>query len=66
MSVRNGMLSEPLTRAIEADFGQMVVAMPKAPSGTRVVRAAQYLGTSKEHQTYWIGNQEDAIRDYAM
>ncbi|MEI9425306.1 recombinase family protein [Mesorhizobium sp. Cs1299R1N1] len=34
-------------------------------AGTRVVRAAQYLRMSKEHQTYSIDNQKDAIRDYA-
>ncbi|WP_044547337.1 recombinase family protein [Mesorhizobium japonicum] len=37
----------------------------KAPSGRRVVRAAQYLRMSTEHQTYSIDNQRDAIRDYA-
>ena len=42
-----------------------VAAALKAPSGRRVVRAAQYLRMSTEHQTYSIDNQADAIRDYA-
>ncbi|PBB65963.1 recombinase family protein [Mesorhizobium sp. WSM4312] len=42
-----------------------VVTIPKAPSGRRVVRAAQYLRMSKDHQTHSIDNQKDAIRDYA-
>ncbi|MEI9413048.1 recombinase family protein [Mesorhizobium salmacidum] len=31
----------------------------------RIVRAAQYLRMSKEHQIYSIDNQKDAIRNYA-
>lgn len=34
-------------------------------AGRRIVRAAQYLRMSKEHQTYSIDNQKDAIRNYA-
>jgi DNA invertase Pin-like site-specific DNA recombinase len=41
------------------------VPTPKAPSGGRVVRAAQYLRMSTDHQTYSMDNQRDAIRDYA-
>jgi len=37
----------------------------KGPSGKCVVRAAQYLRMSTDHQTYSIDNQRDAIRDYA-
>ncbi|TPJ31480.1 recombinase family protein [Mesorhizobium sp. B2-7-2] len=35
------------------------------PEGRRRVRAAQYLRMSREHQTYSIDNQKDAIRNYA-
>jgi hypothetical protein len=42
------------------------IAVPRnAPRGERMVRAAQYLRMSTEHQTYSIDNQKDAIRDYA-
>ncbi|TJV03843.1 MAG: recombinase family protein [Mesorhizobium sp.] len=42
-----------------------VAKTPQVPSGKRLVRAAQYLRMSKEHQTYSIDNQKDAIRNYA-
>ncbi|MER8634347.1 recombinase family protein [Mesorhizobium opportunistum] len=42
-----------------------VAKTPQIPSGKRLVRAAQYLRMSKEHQTYSIDNQKDAIRNYA-
>ncbi|TGQ52320.1 recombinase family protein [Mesorhizobium sp. M1C.F.Ca.ET.193.01.1.1] len=42
-----------------------VATVRNAASGGRIVRAAQYLRMSKEHQTYSIDNQKDAIRNYA-
>ncbi|MDG4881979.1 recombinase family protein [Mesorhizobium sp. WSM4884] len=42
-----------------------VASVRSAPSGRRMVRAAQYLRMSTEHQTYSTDNQKDAIRDYA-
>ncbi|MDX8521152.1 recombinase family protein [Mesorhizobium dulcispinae] len=38
---------------------------PAGPLGRPRIRAAQYLRMSKEHQTYSIDNQKDAIRNYA-
>jgi hypothetical protein len=38
---------------------------PAGPLGRPRTRAAQYLRMSKEHQTYSIDNQKDAIRNYA-
>ncbi|TPI35857.1 recombinase family protein [Mesorhizobium sp. B3-1-6] len=35
------------------------------PQGRRMVRAAQYLRMSTDHQTYSLDNQRDAIRSYA-
>ncbi|SDA97725.1 recombinase family protein [Mesorhizobium qingshengii] len=38
---------------------------PRAAASRPRFRAAQYLRMSKEHQTYSIDNQKDAIRNYA-